>query len=126
MEKKERRQLFKTSIEKIVEEAKESGIVIFEAGSDKFVQFCYDPEESSPVCDIPITELSAQEEEKLLLLKEFPKGSGAFDDKNQLVAYHTYLKGEDLNKATNLTERILVCHMQTAKTKWLYMGKENE
>jgi len=108
MEKQKRFELFKKNIEKVVEEAKESGFVIFDAGSDKFVQFTFDPEDNTLICDIPIAELSAQEEEKLLLLKEFSKDSGAFDDKKQLISYHAYFRGEDIEKAANLTEQIFV------------------
>ena len=108
MEKQERHQLFNTSIERVVKDAKESGVVIFDAGSDKFVQFFYDSEDNNLICDIPIDELSAQEEKKLLLLKEFSKDSGAFDDKKQLIAYHTYFRGEDIEKAANLAEQIFI------------------
>ena len=73
MEKLDRLQLFNTSLNKIVKEANEYGIAIFEASPDKFVQFSYDSKDDELICDIPLAELSSQEEHKLLLLKEFSK-----------------------------------------------------
>jgi len=107
MKKYERLEIFKANLIKIVEREK-GGFVVFEASPEKFVQFGGD-KEFGLVCDIPLAELSKEEEKRLLTLKEFSKAEGSRDaNSNDLIAYQTFYNEEEVNQAAGLTERIFV------------------
>lgn len=99
-------QYIRTNLAKLIKQTKECGIAIFEINTEKFVQFAYDSENKDLTCDIPLAELSPDEKNRLVLLEPFSQDSGALSDNNQLIAFHAYFKGGEIEKATNLTEQI--------------------
>jgi len=108
MNRKERLTIFNTNLREIVKERREGSFAIFNASHDKFVQFAGD-KEMGLVCDIPLTELSEDEERRLLALEEFATQKGAVDaNTEEQISYQASYEKEDVNKAAELTERIFI------------------
>jgi len=107
MKKEERLEIFKINLSKIVE-GNEGSFVIFNVRSEKFVQFA-GSKEMGLVCDIPLAELSKEEEKRLLSIKDFSEGEGARDaETKELTSYQIEFNKDDINKAVELTERIFI------------------
>lgn len=105
MKKEERLRIFHTNLSKLIEKGEEGSFVVFNAG-ERVIQFAGD-KKTGLVCDIPLAELSKEEEERLQALDEFSSGEHARDAAtNELVSYQTVCNKEEIDKAVELTERI--------------------
>jgi len=110
MDKKERLRIFGTNIAKLLK-ANEGSFVIFEEKVyHKYVQFAGSKEASGWfIIDIPLIELSKDEEKRLLSLNEFSKCHRSRDIKsNEPISFQIHYTQEDVQKAAQLTEEIFI------------------
>jgi len=108
MKRKERLEIFKRNLSKIVEEGNEGSFVIFDTIAEKFVQFAGSKEEGGWLhCDIPLQELSKEEEKRLRDPQIFDKNPPDAEYE-ELTSYAKDFDKEDLNKAVELIERIFI------------------
>ena len=109
MKKKERLKIFKDNLRKLVKEGNEGSFVVFDATAEKFVQFAGSKEEELLICDIPLQELSKDEEKRLIEIEEFSGGEGSEDVKTgEQISYQAIFDKGDIERAADLTERIFI------------------
>ena len=108
MNKEQRSKVFKTNLRKLANEKGNGSFVIFEAEHEKFVQFA-GGKEMGLLCDMPLAELSKDEQERLLILNEFASQEGSVDANTQeRISYQTEYDEQDADKAAELAEKIFI------------------
>lgn len=104
MEKEARLEMFKTNLTKLIMEGKEGSVVIFDT-PEKYVQFagC----KGWMACDIPTSQLTKDEEKRLLNLKQFSDAECATDAKTgETISYQSHFEEEGVDEASELVEKI--------------------
>ena len=92
-----------------MKEGNEGSFVVFDATAEKFVQFACSKEEELLICDIPLQELSKDEEKRLIEIEEFSGGEGSEDVKTgEQISYQAIFDKGDIERAADLTERIFI------------------
>jgi len=107
MKREERLEIFRCNLSKLVEEGDEGSFVIFDVATGKFVQFVGSKEEGGwMICDIPLQELSKDEEKRLLAIEEFLHSEGIDAETGVKISYQAWFGKDDVEKAAEITERI--------------------
>ena len=103
MKRNERTNQIKTALNRLVEEGTEGSFLIFEnPKTEKFVQFAF---VDGLICDIPLAELSREEENKIKSIM----GEGARDvETGKSVSYQKWFESDKIDKAVEFVEKIFI------------------
>ena len=113
LHKNERLKIFRKNLIKLATQGKEDRFcfVIFEVMSEKFVQFAdiKDKDARFLTCDIPLQELSEEEEKRLQCLELFEKTPNYLESGE--IASYSYVADfdyEEIEEAANIAERVFI------------------